>query len=153
MLQEWQPEILVTHAYEGGHPDHDSAAFMCQLATAVLPRDIQPVRLEFAGYNAAHGTLRWGRFIERADLPVSEIVLTAEETERKTAMLACFTSQAEVLRSIPLSPEHLRTAPDYDFTQSPHAGALWYESQDWGAKGAEWRDAAREALLRFSARS
>jgi LmbE family N-acetylglucosaminyl deacetylase len=151
LVQDWRPEILVTHAYEGGHPDHDSAAFICQLATAALPIETRPARLEFAGYNAADGALRWGKFIDRPDLPVSEIVLEAEESERKAAMLACFTSQAEVLRSIPLSPEHLRPAPGYDFTQPPHAGALWYESQDWGAKGADWREAARKALHRLSA--
>ena len=153
LLQECRPEILVTHAYEGGHPDHDSAAFACQLAVAALPAQSQPVRLEFAGYNAADGSLRWGRFIYRSDRQVWEIDLTAEEIERKAAMLACFTTQAEVLRSISLSPEYLRPAPDYDFTQPPHAGALWYEGQDWGAKGTDWREAAREALQRLRARA
>jgi LmbE family N-acetylglucosaminyl deacetylase len=151
LLEEYRPEILVTHAYEGGHPDHDSAAFICQRATAALPNETQPARFEFAGYNAADGALRWGRFIHRSDREVCEIDLTAAEIERKAAMLACFTTQAEVLRSISLSPEYLRAAPDYDFTRAPHAGALWYEGQDWGAKGADWRRAASGALRRLSA--
>jgi N-acetylglucosamine malate deacetylase 2 len=149
MLEAWRPEVLVTHAYEGGHPDHDSAAFICQLAATALPVERRPARLEFAGYNAAQGAIQWGKFIDRPDLPVTEIALTEGEVERKAAMLACFVTQAVVLGSVPLSHERLRVAPEYDFTLPPHAGALWYEGQDWSANGADWRVAAREALTRL----
>src|SRR5262249_19755745 len=34
-LFEQHPEIVVTHAYEGGHPDHDAAAFAVHAAKAL----------------------------------------------------------------------------------------------------------------------
>ena len=32
LIAETRPEILITHAYEGGHPDHDSAAVVASIA-------------------------------------------------------------------------------------------------------------------------
>ena len=32
----------------------------------------------------------------------------------------------------PIAIERFRPAPDYDFTQPPHEGRLFYENYDWG---------------------
>ncbi len=32
VVRQFQPEVVLTHAYEGGHPDHDSVAFACHIA-------------------------------------------------------------------------------------------------------------------------
>jgi hypothetical protein len=32
-----------------------------------------------------------------------------------------------------------RPAPDYDFSQPPHSGKLYYEHFDWGMSGERWR--------------
>lgn len=149
LLEEVRPQVLITHAYEGGHPDHDAAAFVGQLASYALSPQTPPSRLEFAGYHAAGGGIHWGRFIPRPNLPVAQIVLTKVERARKEAMLACFKTQAEVLRPVPRICERLRTAPEYDFSVPPHAGTLWYEKQDWGANGAGWCAAAQDALGRM----
>ena len=35
LIAEIRPEIVITHAYEGGHPDHDSAAVVAKIAILV----------------------------------------------------------------------------------------------------------------------
>jgi N-acetylglucosamine malate deacetylase 2 len=144
LVRELRPAALITHAYEGGHPDHDSAALACQVAVESLPAAGRPARLEFAGYNAVDGTLRWGAFAD-ADAAVT-LELTPEEQRRKGAMLACFVTQAAVLAPLPRTFERLRRAPVYDFAKPPHPGPLWYERMSWGVDGARWRTAARKAV-------
>jgi N-acetylglucosamine malate deacetylase 2 len=148
LVRELRPAGLITHAYEGGHPDHDSAALACQIAAGSQPAAGQPVRLEFAGYHAADGALRWGAFPGVGEEVV--IGLGPEEQRRKSAMLACFQTQAAVLAPLPRHVERLRHAPLYDFTRPPHPGALWYERMGW-VDGARWCDAARDALAACAA--
>jgi LmbE family N-acetylglucosaminyl deacetylase len=56
------PDVIITHAYEGGHPDHDAVAFAVARARERLGRDV-PV-YEMALYHAAHGALIAGEFID-----------------------------------------------------------------------------------------
>ena len=37
-----QPDVVLTHPYEGGHSDHDSTAFAVHLAAGILRRDGRP---------------------------------------------------------------------------------------------------------------
>jgi LmbE family N-acetylglucosaminyl deacetylase len=39
-------EVLFTHAYEGGHPDHDGVAFAVHAAVALLPEEARPEIIE-----------------------------------------------------------------------------------------------------------
>lgn len=32
LIQEWRPTVVLTHPYEGGHPDHDSTALAAAVA-------------------------------------------------------------------------------------------------------------------------
>ena len=117
---------VLTHAYEGGHPDHDALAFA--VARAAPPRIV-----EMAEYNKPTG---YGRFLGD---PGAEVRLSPEERERKRRMVACFTSQARILAPFPLDRERFRIAPRYDFTAPPHEGPLWYEEFGWAIEGAQWR--------------
>lgn len=55
---------VITHAYEGGHPDHDACAFAAQYAIRRLKAsgNVPPVRLEFTSYFSSNGRMRVGRF-------------------------------------------------------------------------------------------
>ncbi len=139
IMDELRPDAVFTHAYEGGHPDHDATALATHVALAGLPA--HPALLEFASYNAS-GLLRFLPDGRR----VVELALSDERRELKARLVACHASQREVLAPFPFDRECVRLAPDYDFRAPPHSGRLHYERYDWGVNGPRWRELAAEAL-------
>ena len=150
ILRQSQIDRLVTHAYDGGHPDHDAAALIAHLALSTLKRDKNevPTLFEMALYHGREGSLVTGEFLNHSP---HEIVLelTPCERELKQRMLACYTSQQDVLRSFGVEVERLRPALSYDFTEAPHSGELWYEHLDFPTRGTEWRESAMATLQKF----
>ncbi len=130
-------EVIITHAYEGGHPDHDATALAAHLAA--------PGRIiEFPGYHAApDGTFTTGRFLPGPH--ATTVALTPSEQARKRAMFACFRTQAEVLAAFGTAAEAFRPARP-DFRNPPHPGALNYERWGWKMTGARWRALAAPLL-------
>jgi N-acetylglucosamine malate deacetylase 2 len=142
-----RPAVVIVHPYEGGHPDHDATAFAVHTA-AELVRASQaepPVLVEMTSYHRAEGRLATGRFLP-APSPIAKRTLTAADQRSKTAMLAAFPSQAEVLAPFDLSSESYRLAPSYDFTAAPHPGPLHYEALGW-MRGETFRARALAALV------
>lgn len=142
------PAIVLTHPYEGGHPDHDSTAFSVHAATACLRAKGKesPGVLEFTSYHIRAGNLVTFEFLTYANEQVT-LRLSPEEQQRKRDMLACYRTQRAVLSQFPIDVERVRPAPKYRFTQPPHPGRLHYEHYDWGITGARWRALANQALL------
>jgi LmbE family N-acetylglucosaminyl deacetylase len=140
------PDVVVAHPYEGGHPDHDAAAFAVHAAARLLERrGRRPPRiLEMTSYHRAGGRLRTGAFLP-GPAPIAERPLASAERELKRRMLRCFGSQAPVLSAFQVDTERFRAAPRYDFGRPPHPGALHYESLGWAPDGGEWRRRARRA--------
>lgn len=151
LMDRIRPGIVLTHAYEGGHPDHDAAAFA--VAQAVKQCESRGRRhYEFTSYHAGTDGMVVGEFLGPA--PALTVVrLTAAECELKRAMLACFASQQHMLRLFPVNQEKFRIAPRYDFTQAPHEGALQYEKFGWGITSEQWRQRAAAALEFLTQRS
>jgi N-acetylglucosamine malate deacetylase 2 len=143
-----RPEVVVTHPYEGGHPDHDACAFAVHAACALLARRGSPVPaiVEMTSYHAGPGGLVTSTFLERPGLEGATLTLDPAERSAKRRMVACFTTQQQVLAAFPIEVERFRLAPAYDFTRPPHAGRLFYENFEWGVDGARWRSLAHEAL-------
>lgn len=136
LLARYAVRAVLTHPYEGGHPDHDAAAFIA--ARCGLPV------LEFASYHAGpEGEMQVGAFLPGPE-PV-RLVLTPEEQASKRAMLAVFATQATTLAPFGTEYELFRLAPSYDFSRPPHKGTLHYERYDWGMTGVRWRALAAEA--------
>lgn len=131
-------EAVLTHAYEGGHPDHDATAFAVHAAAGHRPV------LEFAGYHAdADGRLVTGRFLSGP--AAVAVLLTDAEQARKRSMFACFVTQAGMLAAFDASQEAFHPAPAYDFTIAPQPHRLNYEHWGWDMTGAQWRRLALEA--------
>ncbi|MDB5405655.1 MAG: hypothetical protein JWL84_567 [Rhodospirillales bacterium] len=140
---------VVTHAYEGGHPDHDATAFAVHAARLLLRAGEHPtpILLEMTGYHAANGALASGTFIPNAEAgPTMLLEPDAGELSRKQRMIDCHATQRAVLSQFPIGPERFRRAPRYDFRHPPHSGVLNYERYEWGMTGDRWRWLANAAL-------
>jgi N-acetylglucosamine malate deacetylase 2 len=126
-------DAVLTHPYEGGHFDHDAAAFAVQAACARLARQggHAPARLEFASYHRVNGALRTGRFLDDPDHPEIVVPLTPEAARRKEAAFACHRSQTGNLALFGFGPERFRAAPTYDFSRPPPGSEVMYGMEVW----------------------
>lgn len=155
ILQELRPHVIITHPYEGGHPDHDTAALVARISTQITRNSNPPDILEMTSYHWAAGVRVTGDFLSSSPIlggalePAVRLRLSPEERTCKARMLGCYVSQWHVLSDFPLEPEQLRRAPLYDFTRPPHEGQLWYESLHWPLTGARWREVAGQVLANF----
>jgi LmbE family N-acetylglucosaminyl deacetylase len=130
--------FVVTHAYEGGHPDHDATALAVHAAVRRSPAAI----IEMAGYHAGPDGIAVGDFLPHAGTASVTLTLSPAQCALKRRMLDCFVTQRAVLAAFPVGTERLRPAPDYDFIQPPHAGRLFYENFPWGLSGEHFRQLA-----------
>jgi LmbE family N-acetylglucosaminyl deacetylase len=145
-------ELVVTHPYEGGHPDHDTAACAVQLACDRIARagGCPPLRLEFASYHSRRARLYAGGFWPEPGCRDVTVHLPAEARARKHAALACYRSQSAVIAWFDPGVEHYRRAPRYDFAQRPPPGTCLYDSFGWPLTSAHWRTATRPVLAHFA---
>jgi LmbE family N-acetylglucosaminyl deacetylase len=156
IIHEFKPSVIITHPYEGGHPDHDTAALVARLSVQIVRQNLNaPDILEMTSYHSADGKRVAGHFVNSPPLlggdfePAVRLTLSPEERMRKARMLGCYVSQWHILSDFPLEPEQLRPAPVYDFARSPHEGQLWYESLHWPLSGIRWRELASQVLAQF----
>ena len=130
-----EPEVIFTHPYEGGHPDHDACAFATHHAVGLhrARGGSRPLIIEAPFYNAGPGGFSTGKFLPReGSMPEVTYRLSSPERERKHALVACFVTQRETLKGFHDETERYRIAPMYDFTRPPHAGKVLYDSYPWG---------------------
>jgi LmbE family N-acetylglucosaminyl deacetylase len=142
------PDVVVTHAYEGGHPDHDATAFAVHAAATLVAREggRAPEIVEMTSYHDRAGTTVRGEFLPGAEASEAAVELTDDEYKRKKAMLSAFATQRQVLGPFfKLEVERFRLSPAYDFSAPPHPGRLHYERVDIGLGAPAWRAFARTA--------
>ena len=146
-LSRERPTSVFVQPYEGGHPDHDAVAFSVYAARRLneIKGEPVPAVIEMASYHAAENGRATGSFLPGRGAVV-RLNLSAAQRRRKRLMLDCFVTQRETLAGFDTETEQFRLAPNYDFTQPPHAGRLYYERYDWGISGAMWRRCAAAAL-------
>ena len=133
LIARTQPEAILTHAYEGGHPDHDTCCF---LATRLASQHNLPL-WEFPLYHRSRvGVLTRQEFMN----PVGNEVLldgTVPEVELKKRMIAAHATQAATLAEFRASLERFRPMFAYDFSRPPHLGMLNYEAWQWPVTGSQ----------------
>jgi LmbE family N-acetylglucosaminyl deacetylase len=131
LLDSCAPDIVLTHAYEGGHVDHDSTAYAVHRAVDARRRagSAAPVIIEFAAYHRRFGRQRMLRFLPARRCACRTVVLSPAMRQLKQRLFACFPTQARVLRYVPLSVERFRVAPRYDFRQPANWEHLPFQDQ------------------------
>jgi len=148
LLSRLRPGAILTHPFEGGHPDHDATSFAVHAGLALLTRSDgapAPVILEMACYHAVSGgAVARSRFLKGPE--GVERQLEGRELERKQAMMDCFRTQQRALNLFDPKVERFRAAPRYDFTEPPHPGTLLYERYPWGMEGDRFARLASEAM-------
>lgn len=148
LFAERRIEIVLTHPYEGGHPDHDSTAFSVHFACRLMKLRGQqaPEIIEMASYHAGEEGGVFQRFIE--DPSTQEIVaqLTPDQMQLKTTMFAAHKTQSYCLKAFHASEERFRPAPAYDFSALPNNGKLYYNSFRSGMTATRWQRLVQEAI-------
>lgn len=146
LFDEHAIENVLTHAYEGGHPDHDATAFIVHAAARLARR--APAIVEIPLYRRGPQGAVAFEFLPDAEADAQAITVTLSEKDRafKRSLIDCYASQRETLARLPLDVERFRPAPRHDFRRAPHEGPLWYETQDWGMTGERFREQAGAAL-------
>lgn len=145
---------VFTHPYEGGHPDHDTAALAVQMACDLISQrgDKPPQRFEFASYHRYRGALVTGRFLSVPACPEILAQLSPGERERKAAAIACYATQAEVTRWFDPGLEPYRTAPRYDFDSPPNPEGAHYDELGWPMTSSAWRRIAKAMTVAIKER-
>jgi len=146
-------DVLVTHPYEGGHPDHDTAALVAHLAIHQLCRESGTLLVEMTSYHAQDGQCVAGKFLNGDTDQELQLRLSEAERTRKAGMFAAYASQRGVLGGFAINHECFRVAPEYDFSRPPHQGKLWYECMAWATTGQQWRAVALEKIVGLQALS
>ena len=131
IIEQERPAAILSMAYEGGHPDHDSCCFLASVAAEQFDLPLWEMPL----YQRANGSIEHQRFLD--DVGGTEIDIAREELVAKMNMFAAYDSQAEVLREFLPYVERFRPMKSYDFSQPPHAGVLNYEAWQWPMKGKD----------------
>jgi N-acetylglucosamine malate deacetylase 2 len=146
LFEERATEIVLTHPYEGGHPDHDAVAFAVHAAAMIRSSDGREVAIVEMPFYHADGD-GWGaqRFLPEEG--TDELVIALDENGRraKEEMLAAHRTQAETLKSFATDAERFRIAPAYAFGALPNGGALLYERCDWSMSGSRWLELVKAA--------
>lgn len=148
VLRTTRPDIVLTHGFEGGHPDHDAVAFAAAHAT----RACGVRHLEMAGYFEGGDGIATHRFAQ-SDWPAFTYTLTPDESRLKRRMLDCFRTQAQTLEMFGTRVECYRPAPVYDFTKPPNGGRALYDRYDWGLRSSDWPRLVAEAQRQLEALS
>jgi hypothetical protein len=147
-IRTFRPQFILTHPYEGGHPDHDACAFAVHAAARMCGSDLPVIEATF--YHAGKSGIVTGCFLtESGATPCRRCVLTPCERERKLRRLGFFVSQRNTLQWFRADEESFRIAPPYNFSRAPHPGKLYYENYPWGMSGKLFRQLSQVAMAKL----
>jgi len=147
-LQQSGADIVVTHPYEGGHPDHDATAFATHAALRLMKENglRPPALFEMALHPSEDFKAKVPEFLPGPERETTTLLLDERATKLKRRMFDCFKTQRQSLAVSPFGPEKFRQPTAYDFTTPPHDGKLLYENFDWAPRSDEWQRLATKAL-------
>jgi N-acetylglucosamine malate deacetylase 2 len=146
IVDETHADVLLTLAYEGGHPDHDACSFIC----SVVSRKKKVPAWESPLYHRnPDGAGAVQTFPNLTGLELSYAV-DGETLEKKVQMFHSYKSQKLVLDGFRPQIEQFRPMAAYDFTKRPLPWKLNYEHWQWPMTGEEVAGCFASYLLRES---
>jgi LmbE family N-acetylglucosaminyl deacetylase len=147
-LQQSAADIVVTHPYEGGHPDHDATAFATHAALRLMRENgfRPPALFEMALHPSEDFKAKLPQFLAGTERETTTLLLDKRAEELKQRMFSCFETQRESLEISPVGQEKFRQPLDYDFSVPPQQGKLHYENFAWAPRSDEWQSLACKAL-------
>lgn len=149
-FRERETTLVLTHAYEGGHPDHDATAMAVNIAARLAASRDRAVRLvEMPFYRLGPNGMLTQTFDGEPGRQHETLQLSAAERDLKSRMVAAHATQQRTLAQFAIGVERFRSAPDHDFSELPNDGRLLYEAHDWGMTGDCWLGLARAALAQY----
>jgi SAM-dependent methyltransferase len=150
MIRNHRPDLVITHPYEGGHPDHDSVCFACHHALWLLEQccETVPSLVEMTSYFSQKGKRVVSEFAQGND-GAACLVLGDAGKALKAELYNCFVSQRGLLGTFPIDVERFRLPPRYDFTQIPDVPEILYDQYKLGTSSAEWLELTRAASERL----
>lgn len=146
LVDELKPQALLTLAYEGGHPDHDSCSVLAHALQSERKLPVWEVPLY---HRSTDGTGVHQEFLPREgarDEDVASIEATPDELARKRRMVEAYASQPGIVNAFKLDVERFRPQVAYDYSLPPHPGKLNYEVWQWRMGGQEVSRAFTEFL-------
>lgn len=144
LVRWYSPDALVTTAYEGGHPDHDSCSFISSVVGSESGVPVWEVPLY---HRTEKGDLRCQSFAD-ANGSETAIVPNTYELQRKREMLTRYRSQPD-LEMFAASPvEYIRRQKLYDYALPP-ATTINYEVWGWKVYASELCKSFTDAELRM----
>jgi LmbE family N-acetylglucosaminyl deacetylase len=148
ILNDFFAAVVITHPYEGGHPDLDATAFAVHCACEILrQRNLHaPAIVEMTSYHTGPNGIEVGNFLPAPGISETVCELLDHEKNFRRRLLESFTSQRNTINLFRSNSERFRAAPVYDFTHPPHEGQLHYERYPWGMSGERFCSLARTAL-------
>jgi LmbE family N-acetylglucosaminyl deacetylase len=139
---------LLTHAFEGGHPDHDAVAFAVAIATKTVDRQTPVIEMPF--YRRGEFGMCVQQFCPARCAPEElTIRLSPREAQSKRKMLAAFSTQTRILSMFSCDVERFRTAPKYAFPDAPNGGLFLYEGSRLGVEPKDVQESIK-AVMRAS---
>ena len=137
---------VLTHAFEGGHSDHDGVAYCVNRAAAGMAFG-GPSIIEMPFYHLGAGGLRSQAFCDGA--PGVELRLGPAETARKMAMFGAFASQGPTLLQMDPGVERYRLAARRAIDAPPNGGRLKYDPNEPAFGVPDWMKPRARAAPRL----
>jgi LmbE family N-acetylglucosaminyl deacetylase len=131
VIERVGPDCILAPAYEGGHPDHDTACFMAAVAArhARIPVWESPLY---------HATATGRRALQTFPQATGREILLhvdSQTLQRKVEMLRVYRSQELALEDFRWRTEIFRPMALYDFLRPPMPWKLNYEHWGWPMTG------------------
>lgn len=146
---EYRIRWVISHDFEGGHPDHDATAFAVHAACHLMQQAgvRVPKVLEFPLYHLRKGCLIVQRFASSGKAAASrELPLDNAAAVMKRRMLSQYLTQRRTLSPFAAAEEErLRRALKRRFLALPNGGEVYYAYFNWGLRPADWPALAASA--------